>query len=58
MGGLCVLNLIMQVTIFFSDKQCFFLILAERLKFVIHHKLVVNHAVRCITGCDTLHKNI
>lgn len=27
---------------FFSDKQ-YFLFLAERLKFIIHHKLVVNH---------------
>jgi len=52
-GGLCVLNLIMQVTFFFSDKQCF-LFLAERLKFVIHHKLVVNHMLYAIS-LDVIH---
>ena len=52
-GGLCVLNLIMQVTIFLSDKHCF-LFLAERLKFVIHHKLVVKRMPNAIS-LDVIH---
>jgi hypothetical protein len=38
---------------FFSDKQCF-LFLAERLKFVIHHKLVVYHMLYAIS-LDVIH---
>jgi hypothetical protein len=48
---------------FFSDKQCF-LFLADRLKFVTHHKLVhtyihiYSYIICCITGRDTHNKNI
>ena len=43
----------MQVTIFFSNKQCF-IFLAERLKFVIYHKLVVKHMLYAVS-LDVIH---
>jgi hypothetical protein len=38
---------------FFSDKQ-YFLFLAERLKFVTHHKMVVNHMLYAVS-LDVIH---